>query len=408
MEDQMLRRDLSKVLLASAAGTALLTRNVQAQSCTPPCYPQTSRESAAGVTPTDTQFPPGDVRRYGAVGDDSTPSHAAFSQAVSSNDFVYVPPGKYVFNSTVTVNRSGISIWAPGPCMTAGGLAVNGTSIRLTSSAGSDGAVFDWTVKAEAVHIHGIAFLLKSPGGTYPKGHRGLRFYELLSSTITNCRFEGVGNSSDDAHAIEFLGEGTYTGAVDVSQNYFTNVRYGVILRKNCTTVRICNNEFYGNNTFSGTYYSLVGVYCENLCIGTTISENVFQGWATGLRHYGVGLTQIGNYFEDNQTSWEWTRGAGVTQMLHTAIGDRIVSGGSPSIPSNNVDGCIMIRTYNVLFDKAYVEAGLGFRSTVSDWSVPPLKLGNYSLWIDGSGKLRIKNGAPSSATDGTIVGTQS
>jgi len=37
-----------------------------------------------------------------------------------------------------------------------------------------------------------------------------------------------------------------------------------------------------------------------------------------------------------------------------------------------------------------------------------PLTLGAYRLWVDGSGLLRIKNGVPSSSTDGTIVGTQS
>lgn len=38
----------------------------------------------------------------------------------------------------------------------------------------------------------------------------------------------------------------------------------------------------------------------------------------------------------------------------------------------------------------------------------PPVYLGAYALWVDGSGRLRIKSGAPSSSTDGTVVGTQS
>lgn len=36
-----------------------------------------------------------------------------------------------------------------------------------------------------------------------------------------------------------------------------------------------------------------------------------------------------------------------------------------------------------------------------------PLQLGTYHLWVDGSGRLRIKNGVPTSDTDGTVVGTQ-
>lgn len=36
------------------------------------------------------------------------------------------------------------------------------------------------------------------------------------------------------------------------------------------------------------------------------------------------------------------------------------------------------------------------------------LQLGAYHLWVDGSGVLRINNGAPSNDTDGVVVGTQS
>lgn len=37
-----------------------------------------------------------------------------------------------------------------------------------------------------------------------------------------------------------------------------------------------------------------------------------------------------------------------------------------------------------------------------------PLYLGNYRLWVDATGDLRIKSSAPSSETDGTVVGSQS
>lgn len=40
-------------------------------------------------------------------------------------------------------------------------------------------------------------------------------------------------------------------------------------------------------------------------------------------------------------------------------------------------------------------------------WNGQRLKLGAYHLWVDSTGKLRMKNGAPTSDTDGTVVGTQ-
>lgn len=43
-----------------------------------------------------------------------------------------------------------------------------------------------------------------------------------------------------------------------------------------------------------------------------------------------------------------------------------------------------------------------------AEWNnVDRLKLGNYNLWIDGSGRLRVKNGSPANDLDGNIVGTQ-
>lgn len=41
-------------------------------------------------------------------------------------------------------------------------------------------------------------------------------------------------------------------------------------------------------------------------------------------------------------------------------------------------------------------------------WDTARLRLGNYFLWVDSTGDLRIKNGTPTSDTDGTVVGTQS
>lgn len=50
----------------------------------------------------------------------------------------------------------------------------------------------------------------------------------------------------------------------------------------------------------------------------------------------------------------------------------------------------------------------LGFQSEQSGWNFQPLILGAYYLWVDATGDLRIKNGAPTSDTDGVVVGTQS
>ncbi|MDF2716192.1 MAG: hypothetical protein K0R28_3117, partial [Paenibacillus sp.] len=40
-------------------------------------------------------------------------------------------------------------------------------------------------------------------------------------------------------------------------------------------------------------------------------------------------------------------------------------------------------------------------------WNAGMLKLGTHCLWVDGEGRLRIKNGAPASELDGAAVGAQ-
>lgn len=43
-----------------------------------------------------------------------------------------------------------------------------------------------------------------------------------------------------------------------------------------------------------------------------------------------------------------------------------------------------------------------------SEWDGNHLTIGNYHIWVDSTGDLRIKSGAPANDTDGTVVGTQS
>lgn len=50
---------------------------------------------------------------------------------------------------------------------------------------------------------------------------------------------------------------------------------------------------------------------------------------------------------------------------------------------------------------------GDGAQFNNDGYARPFLRVGNVCLWIDSSTRLRIKNGAPSSDTDGTVVGAQ-
>jgi hypothetical protein len=115
------RRDVSTALFASTAGSALPVQRNEAPACT--SCAQTALERAAGITPTNYAYLPGDVRRYGADPTGATDSTPAFRAACFSTysgwspDLnkvsVYVPSGKYQITNTVYV-RSGICIFGAG------------------------------------------------------------------------------------------------------------------------------------------------------------------------------------------------------------------------------------------------------------------------------------------------------
>jgi hypothetical protein len=48
-----------------------------------------------------------------------------------------------------------------------------------------------------------------------------------------------------------------------------------------------------------------------------------------------------------------------------------------------------------------------GVKVASSSWNGAHLLLGAYHFWVDATGCLRIKSGAPTSDTDGTVVGSQ-
>ena len=74
-------------------------------------WPQSTLESAAGITPSDYTYIWGDVRRYGAVADSAsgaagTDNTTAFQNAVNTNHPVYVPEGYFSIEGTIEVYQN--------------------------------------------------------------------------------------------------------------------------------------------------------------------------------------------------------------------------------------------------------------------------------------------------------------
>ncbi|MFC4310463.1 right-handed parallel beta-helix repeat-containing protein [Steroidobacter flavus] len=107
------RRNLSKVLLGSVAGSTLLSQRAQAQTCTPPCFPLTSQESSTEITPVDYSYPPADLRRFGGVGNGTTACAAALQNAstvsAAGGGNVIIEGGSYRIESN-TVIAAGVTL----------------------------------------------------------------------------------------------------------------------------------------------------------------------------------------------------------------------------------------------------------------------------------------------------------
>lgn len=83
------------------------------------------------------------------------------------------------------------------------------------------------------------------------------------------------------------------------------------------------------------------------------------------------------------------------------------VSGATINIGSSTANDVVLQRNSTQIGRLTSAGILTGDASLGGAWNTPHLLLGAYHLWVDSTGVLRIKSGAPASDTDGTIVGTQ-
>lgn len=104
VEYRTILRDASDVLLRDNDNITAST--LTADGIGAALYERTASEISVGVTPTDYQYPPLDIRRYGAVGDNSTLCSTAINNAVLvaavNGGTVYIPPGRFKITASIS------------------------------------------------------------------------------------------------------------------------------------------------------------------------------------------------------------------------------------------------------------------------------------------------------------------
>ena len=286
-------------------------------------YPLTAAEQAAGVTPSDYRYPPGDVRRYGAVGDGATNSETAFTSAMaqcsSGGAAVFVPEGAFMVNGlTVPDNvriagaglRSIVRKRANGDMFTLGRFAVlenmwiDGNAPAFTGR----GVVIPFTAEFEGgQQIRWCRIWdTESFNVEYVSGAAGAGFGSEIAFCDLRVRSNTVPCIKWGADPVNKHGNRSIIGCtagsgplVDVStaDNGFiigntigdNGSSAGILFGATCAKIMVANNRIATTTTiqFQGQSNVFVGNVCGGAftatanCIGSRVSGNVFVGAVT-------------------------------------------------------------------------------------------------------------------------------
>ncbi len=155
---------------------------------------------AAGVTPTNTMYPQGDVRRYGADPTGAADSTTAIQSALNIVGNVYIPAGTYLITSALTNGVAGRRIYGDGPMVSilkpsgAINTLVNSTSPVIMDNFGivsGDTTTLDGITQSAGSSINLSLFqnLYVSVGG------RAFYFFEEFDTQFINCNGSSINNN---------------------------------------------------------------------------------------------------------------------------------------------------------------------------------------------------------------------
>jgi hypothetical protein len=262
----MRRRDLSTALIASATGAALLSGRASAQTCSTPCYPQTSTESSAAADyavahqanaanplyPTlTTSFPPGNVKRYGALGDGHADDRLAIQAAIDGcSSFVYFPQGTYLISRPLVIGpKTLVNLTLVGESRTTTYLAP--MSVDITGPDGKNALIIN-----------------KQANGKFSLSN--LRFWSGVSYT----GFVLYAEASADCQTI-------YSGSMDNCWVGLSNYNSGCFkgglnnYRISNTTFEFMNSAFDFTSTTSDVHFSNIAMFN---CTGFFVRQSTSPG----------------------------------------------------------------------------------------------------------------------------------
>jgi len=374
---------------------------------------------------------------FGAVGDGSTDDTRALQLGLdaafngSEQGILIIPPGNYRVTRTLRISP---------PSHVARLSGIIGHGARLMSDIGSGQNVLEVSARStfRFLFIEGLDILGRGREGhglvlaCERKDHYLYNFC-LRDVVVQNCGGDGCylsGNvfegqiinsyfrkNGGNGATFEHGAAGGILSSVHVFGCVFgDNGRYGAAMLRGCFDV-----------CFHGCYFLLsgrAGLFAENGCnllsncgfennhqaAGGFADENagiVLQTFGTLIGCTGYSVFKQSRLIRaalDGRLVMIGCSGSGDGQAKAAGLA-RIGSAGFRAAAT--IVGCSGAIAYDHGFDGLEVGmngAGVKFGS---NWRSPTLpQLGEYRLWVDAGGRLRMKRGPPVSDTDGTPVGT--
>ena len=330
----------------------------------------TSAERAAGIKWVNPRYEPGNVLRYGAVGDGVTDDSTAIQAALDSGvNKVYIPSGTYILGSepTLTSSHNGITVIGDGYTSELKLIGSSATNLRAILIQDAGTIVQDITIAN--LRLNGNQSNRTSTGsrGIWTNGSAGTFSENITIKNIWAHDFDLEGISLNGTNAI-------------VSQCYlYDNQGHGIAVSATSTSAVV------------GDYTSISDIWCSgNGGYGLNISASPASANTT---------TNLNNFYlgENTQGGFKLA-GRGTINMSNGYVYNNTAKGGRGQEP---------IREWNMTNVHFFNNGGFNLDVAISD-SIDWASTTAYSLLDivrNDSGKLYICTSAGTSAGSGGPTG---
>ncbi len=238
-------------------------------------YPQTAAEIAAGVTPTNYYRPPGEIYRYGAVGDGVTDDTTAIQTAIDVAAAGVPSAPTYNFGSVKVYlpgNESAPTIYLISSISIPTGVILEGYGGIVIIKGTSPDVIVDTTLYSSGTSPHyngGFINLVVIGTQTSSVTNVGLRINNAQNFIVEHARFYNLGGCGLQ---VQTQFNGTTTGNTGLAQS-ITVTAYDVRVFQ-CTLAVTSNTNQYGSFDIQGTDHEFTD--CETF--SGVVSGPSYQG----------------------------------------------------------------------------------------------------------------------------------